>query len=132
MRSLIKRLKRLLIRTIQVVVGLIVVVVGLIAWNWTSLKNFAFRESLVWNAQAIRQSTCPLNDKILLLDRLDFLMEYVDEGKTVGVVRWMEFEQAIEPLLKDEITSDEQRLVEREMDRLERELRRSLLKSEEF
>ena len=132
MTALIDRLTKLVVLVVQIAVGLASLVVGLMCWNWTPLKNFVFRESLVCHAQSIRQSTCSLSDKELLLDRLDFLMEYLEEGKTVGVVRWIEFSNAIEPLLKDEITSDEQRLVEREIDRLERELRRSLVKSNEF
>ena len=52
-------------------------------------------------------------------------MDELQAGETVGPVRWLEFYDAVQPLLKDGITSDEQRLVEREIDRLERDLRRA-------
>ena len=88
------------------------------------LKNFAFRESLVSNANTIRQAACPIERKELLLDRLDDVMDELQSGETVGLVRFLEFYGAVKPLLNDDITSDEQRLVEREIDRLERDLRR--------
>lgn len=91
----------------------------------SSIKSVAFRESLITHANIIRQANCPLDRKELLLDRLDNLMDDFEAGETIGLLRWTEFRDAVEPLLKDGITSDEQRLVEREIDRLERDMRRA-------
>jgi hypothetical protein len=124
-RGLIDRLRRLVIVFVQLGTGLVVLVIGCTYWNWTSLKNLAFRESLVSYAHTIRQTSCPVERKELLLDRLDDVLDELQVGETVGLLRFLEFYDAIGPLLKDEITSDEQRLVEREIDRLERDLRRA-------
>jgi len=123
----IAKLEKLVVRTLQLVAGVGVLVCSLTAWNWTSIKNFAFRESLVSQANTIRQASCPIDKKELLLDRLDDVMDYLLAGETVGLVRFWEFHNAVEPLLKDGITSDERRLVEREIDRLERDLRRAAI-----
>ena len=125
MQSLITSLRRLVIRAVQMVVGSVVLGVGLVIWNWTPLKNFVFRESLVAHANTIRHASCPINRKELILDRLDDVMDELQSGETVGLVRFLEFYDAVKPLLDDGITSDEQRLVEREIDRLERDLRRA-------
>jgi hypothetical protein len=127
MTGLITRLRKLAIRFIQLVAGSGVLVGGLAFWNWTPLKNFVFRESLVSQANIIRQASCPIQTKEMLLDRLDDVMDELLAGETVGLVRWMEFYDAVQPLLSDGITSDEHRLVEREIDRLERDLRRAAI-----
>lgn len=125
MNGLISRLRRFVVRLVQLVAVFVFLAVGVVGWNWSSLKNFVFRQSLVTHANTIRQASCPIDKKELLLDRLDSVMDDLQAGETVGLLRWREFRDAVEPLLKDGITSDEQRLVEREIDRLERDLRRA-------
>jgi hypothetical protein len=125
MTALIAKLRRFVIVVAQSVVGFAVLIVSLTYWNWTSLKQFVFRESLVSQANTIRQASCPIQTKEMLLDRLDDVMDELLAGETVGLVRFLEFYDAVQPLLKDGITSDEQRLLEREIDRLERDLRRA-------
>jgi hypothetical protein len=127
MTGLITRLRKLAIRFIQLVAGSGVLVGGLAFWNWTPLKNCVFRESLVSQANIIRQASCPIQAKEMLLDRLDDVMDELLAGETVGLVRFLEFYDAVQPLLEDGITSDEHRLVEKEIDRLERDLRRAAI-----
>jgi hypothetical protein len=124
MRDAIDRLRRLVISAVQVVAGTVLLSVFLVYWHWTSIKNLAFRESLVVQAQKIRALACPLETKEALLDEIEALMDDLHEGRTIGVLRWMEFRQAIDAMLKDGITNDERRLIERECERLEQELRR--------
>lgn len=121
-RRLFDRLWRFAVLVVQLVATTVMLAVGLSYWHWTSIKNLAFRESLFCHAQTIRQSKWPLNDKELLLDRLDELMDELQEDRTVGVLRWVEFHEAIEPLLKNGIAGDKVQLVEREIDGLKREL----------
>ena len=124
MRDAIERLRRLVIRRSKTVAGAVLLGVLLVYWNWTSIKNLVFRESLVVQAQKIRALTCPLETKEALLDEIEGLMDGLQKGRTVGVLRWLEFQEAVEAMLKDGITNDEQRLIERECERLEQELQR--------
>lgn len=124
MVNALERLRRLVVLTVQFLSGAVLLIAVVAYWHWTAIKNLAFRESLAIQAQKIRALTNPLETKEALLDEIEALMDDLHEGRTIEILRWLEFHEAIEAMLKDGITSDERRLIERECERLERELER--------
>ena len=93
------------------------------AWAVTafpSVSNWWIRGAVREHARLVRQSTCTLPDKERLLDRLDGLEGRIEDGASIGLLRWHECSRIVEELCEQGITSDEVRLIERELARLEK------------
>lgn len=93
------------------------------AW---SLKLFPAAEGM-WitfelrhYARLVRQSDCFLGEKMRLLDRIDALEARIDDGASIGVLRWRRCSSIIDELCEQGITPDEVRLIERELLKLEK------------
>ncbi len=93
------------------------------AWAATMLPsaaNWWIRVQVREHARLVRQSDCSLPDKERLLDRLDALESRISDGASIGLLRWHECSSIVEGLCEQGITSDEVRLIERELAKLEK------------
>lgn len=93
------------------------------AWAVTafpSVSNWWIRLQVREHARLVRQSGCSLPEKERLLDRLDVVEGRIDDGASIGLLRWHECSRIVEELCEQGITSDEVRLIERELAKLER------------
>ncbi len=102
-------------------VGLLVVVAVLIA-KWPSFVAKGIRHDLHEYAKAIRGCDQGLSDKERLLDVIDAVEAQLDSGTMPSMFSWTAHDDAIRAMLSDGITPDEVRLIERELQKIERKL----------
>ena len=102
-------------------VGLLVVVALLIA-KWPSFIASGIRHDLHEYAKAIRGCEQSLSDKERLLDVIDAVEAQLDNGPMPSMFVWMAHDDAVRAMLSDGITHDEVRLIERELQKVERKL----------
>ncbi|MGE3408671.1 MAG: hypothetical protein AB7I37_17765 [Pirellulales bacterium] len=102
-------------------IGLLVVAALLIA-KWPSFVANGIRHDLHEYAKAIRACDQSLDDKERLLDRIDAVEAQLDDGATPSMFGWTAHDDAIKAMLSDGITPDEVRLIERELQKVERKL----------
>jgi len=109
------------IRTIGL--GLLLALVVVIA-QWPSLITFGIQHDLHEYAIAIRSCNQFLEDKERLLDLIDAVESQLENGAMPSMFGWTAHNDAIRAMLDDGITPDEIRLIERELQKAERELTR--------
>jgi hypothetical protein len=117
-------------------VALLVVLVAAVVSNWSSITSSIttahIRSDLADYARIVRRSSLPLPDKLRLLDRLDALDAHFRSSPPVSRSRWRQFDAVVRELLTTDpgwpftppgyISRDRVILLERELDKLEREL----------
>lgn len=110
-------------RLIQMTAGVSVVLslVLILTWPWCQVAIIRF--SLHGYAAEVRRANRSLEEKERLLDRIEALDDRLRDGATIGTPRWIEAVGAIRKMLSNGIDPDEVRLIERELQRLERELK---------
>lgn len=102
-------------------VGLLVVVALLIAkWPWFVVRGI--RHDLHEYAKAIRGCDQRLSDKERLLDVIDAVEARLDNRAIPSMFSWTAHNDAIRAMLDGGITPDEVRLIERELQKVERKL----------
>jgi len=109
-------------------VGLLVVV-GLLIAKWPSFVASGIRHDLHEYAKAIRGCDQSLSDKERLLDVIDALEVELDNGAMPSMFSWTAHNDAIKAMLDGGITSDEVRLIERELQKVERKLMQPIVRS---
>lgn len=102
------------------VVGVVVFGTAWAVTAFPSVSNWWIGGQVREHARLVRQSACTLPDKERLLDRLDVLERRIEDGASIGLVRWHKCSVIVEELCEQGITSDEVRLIERELAKLER------------
>jgi hypothetical protein len=70
----------------------------------------------------IERAEIGLEKKEYLLDQIDAIRRRLDAGASIPAVSWLEVKESIEVLLQGEITNDKIRLIERQLDRISREI----------
>lgn len=91
--------------------------------NQSSIKRIVIETKLRSYASAVRQSNVTLADKERLLEVVERLEDRVYNGQRIEWLRWSGHEEAIDQLLKKGINADEVRLIERELQRTEHDLK---------
>jgi hypothetical protein len=116
--------------------ALLLVLVAAVVSNWSSITSSLtasiIRSDLADYAKAVRRSALPLPDKLRLLDRLDALDALFRSSPPVSLSRWRRFDAVVRELLTADpgwpftppgwISRDRAILLERELDKLEREV----------
>jgi hypothetical protein len=117
-------------------VALLVVLVAAVVSNWSSLTasltTSIIHSDLADYAKLVRRSALPLPDKVRLLDRLDALDAHFRSSPPVSLSRWWRLDAVVRELLTADpewpftppgwISRDRAILLERELDKLEREV----------
>lgn len=104
---------------VSAVVGITVVVVVLLVWQWVAVVRTLIRSDLQEYGQAVRRAGITLADKERLLDHIDSVEDRLEQGKSIGYLRWRRTDSTVRELLEDGIHGDEVQLIERELDRVE-------------
>ena len=117
------RLVDLILGPVQVMLSLVVLVLFAITLNWSSINVLRARYDLHHYANEVRRADRPLADKERLLDRIEALDDLLGNGAEIGTCRWATCDEAIRTMLKDGIQADDVRLIERELQRVEQEIR---------
>ena len=115
-------MKTLLNRLIQVTGIVLAAVFLFVILNWSFLTKLKAGIDLRGFALVVRKSTLLLHDKERLLDVIEHLEDRVDLEESVVLIRWWQHSQAIDDMLEAGIEGDEVRLIERELDRSEKDL----------
>ena len=115
-------MKALLIRLIQITSIVLAAVLLFVILNWSYLTKLKAGIDLRGFARAVRKSTLLLHDKERLLDEIEHLEDRVDFEQSIDLIRWWQHAQAVDDMLEAGIERDEVRLIERELDRSERDL----------
>ena len=118
-------LRTLLNRLIQIAsIGLAALLL-LVILNWSFLTRLKAGIDLRGFARVVRKSTLLLDEKERLLDEIEWLEDRVDVNESVDLLRWYQHVQTIQEMLDAGIQGDEVRLIERELDRSEKDLEKS-------
>jgi hypothetical protein len=80
------------------------------------------RQDLHQLTMKLEKANIRLDQKEYLLDEIDAIRRRIQAGASINAATWREVSEAIDVLLKDEITNDKLRLIERELDRISREI----------
>ena len=115
-------MKALLNRLIQVTSIVFAAILLFVVLNWSFLKKLKAGIDLRGFARAVRKSTLLLHDKERLLDEIEHLEDRVDFEQSIDLIRWWQHAQAVDDMLEAGIVGDEVRLIERELDRSEKDL----------
>ena len=115
LRSMLKRL-------LQVTSIVLAAVLLLAILNWSFLTKLMAGIDLRGFARVVRKSTLLLHDKERLLDVIEHLEDRVDLEESIDLIRWWQHAQAVENMLEAGIVGDEVRLIERELDRTDKDL----------
>jgi hypothetical protein len=118
-------MKALLNRLIQVTSIVLAAVLLFVILNWSFLTKLKAGIDLRGFARVVRKSTLLLREKERLLDEIEHLEDRVDFEQAIDLIRWWQHAQAVDDMLNDEIEGDEVRLIERELDRSEKDLEKS-------
>ncbi len=90
-------------------------------WNWSAVVSMGMEADLEEYHRLVRNSEIPLDEKIKLLDHIDFYRDNL-QAIPVGYFRWAKFDRTIREMLKGGLTRDKAIFIEREFSRLRREL----------
>ena len=115
-------MKTLLNRLIQITSIVLSALLLLVILNWNFLTKLQAGIDLRGFARVVRKSTLLLQDKERLLDVIEHLEDRVDLEESIDLVRWWQHAQAVDDMLESGIEGDEVRLIERELDRSEKDL----------
>ena len=115
-------MKVLLNRLIQVTSIVLAAVLLFVILNWSFLTKLKAGIDLRGFARAVRKSTLLLHDKERLLDEIEHLEDRVDLEESIDLMRWLQHAQAVDEMLEAGIEGDELRLIERELNRSEKDL----------
>lgn len=115
-------MKTLLNRLIQVTSIVLAAVLLFVLLNWSFLTKLKAGIDLRGFARVVRKSTLLLHDKERLLDVIEHLEDRVDLEESIDPIRWWQHAQAVEDMLDAGIEGDEVRLIERELDRTDKDL----------
>jgi hypothetical protein len=102
--------------------ALVLVAVVIAAINWPSLVAYKNHQDLHGYGMTVRRSDCSLSDKERLLDLLDDLDERIGQGEQTSILSWRDEDEIIGSLLKESLTPDRVRLIERELVKVRRKL----------
>ena len=114
--------KRLLMVGLQYVGAVLVVAMGITYMIWPTISAYRIHADLNSYAREVRHSDCPLHEKEALLDRIEAIEDLVDATGSIVPLRWSHTDDAIREMLDGEISSDEVRLIERELRRTEKKM----------
>jgi hypothetical protein len=95
------------------VVALLLLVAGW--WFSPTIMRMVIVHDLREYATAIRRSDLDLESKVRVLDQIDSLEDRLQKGRSFGIMQWRFIDTTISELLDGEISSDDLRLVEREL-----------------
>jgi hypothetical protein len=109
-------------KVLRAIGAVLLLAVFMLLLRWPALVTFGIRHDLHEYAKTIRASSRSLGEKEKLLDRIDALEKSLDGGAAVSAFGWKPHNDAIRAMLDDGLTADEVRLVERELEKVEREL----------
>jgi len=107
---------------VQSVAVLLVLVTGGGIWQWPRLHQWQIEGDLRDYARTARKSDLVLHQKEQLLDAIDRLQDRLEQGETIGFFRWRRCDEAVRDLTRAGITSDEVKLIVRELHRIESKL----------
>jgi len=116
------RLRVAIIACWQATLGVIALLLVATAAFWPTVTRGWMMLDLHRYAKVVRNSERPLHEKERLLDLIENLQDQLRQGTRPKVVRWVECDDAIEGLLRDGLDADEARLIERELQRVVREM----------
>ena len=89
---------------------------------WPSWQTSRVESDLDFYATGIRLSPSPLSFKEPLLDRIDAIEDRVWKGGRLDYSRWCRHDAAIRVLLKQGLDQETASLIERELNRIERQI----------
>jgi hypothetical protein len=104
---------------VSAVVGVTVVVLVLLVWQRAAVERILIRSDLQDYGQAVRRAGIALADKERLLDHIDSVEDRLEQGKSIGYLRWRRTDSIVRELLEDGIHGDDVQLLERELERVE-------------
>jgi hypothetical protein len=104
-------------------IGLVLItpVVVMVAFS-KPIVTFGVRFELNKFARAVRASDRMLEEKEKLVDRIDAVEKLLSNENRLSIFAWITHIEDIRDMLKDGITADEVRLIERELEKIEQEL----------
>lgn len=111
-------LKSTLINSAALIGGIAILA---LMWNWSAVVSMGIESDLEEYHRVVRNSEIPLDEKITLLDHIDFYRDNL-QAIPVGYFRWAKFDRTIREMLKGGLTRDKAIFIEREFSRLRREL----------
>jgi hypothetical protein len=104
--------------------SVLAVILVLAWWFWPSITRVVVVHDLRTFSTKIRQSGFHLRAKIEVLDQMDDIEHQLDQGRSIGLLKWRATSSAIEEILADEETVEEVvPLIQRELRQVERRLR---------
>ena len=115
-------MKTLLNRSIQFISIVLAAVLLFVILNWNFMTKVKAAFDLRGFARVVRKSTLLLHDKERLLDVIEHLEDRVDLEESIDLIHWCQHAQAVDDMLEAAIEGDEVRLIERELDRSEKDL----------
>jgi hypothetical protein len=80
------------------------------------------RQDLHRLTMEIETTNIRLEKKEYLLDQIDAIRHRLHAGASIPAASWLEAKESIESLLQGKITDDKTRLIERQLDRITREI----------
>jgi hypothetical protein len=89
---------------------------------WPSWQSSRMESDLDFYAAVIRLAPSPLSLKEPLLDRIDAIEDRVWKGGRLDYSRWRRHDAAIRELLKQGLDHETASLIERELNRIERQI----------
>jgi hypothetical protein len=101
----------------QLGLALLVVLFLIAAINWQRITSFMMEKDLRHYAQSVRVAEIELADKERLLDLIEGLEDRISDDDFC-YWKWYHHNHVIRSLLQKGITSDEARLIERELKRI--------------
>lgn len=90
-------------------------------WTWSAVVSMGMESDLEEYHRLVRNSEIPLDEKIVLLDQIDFFRDNL-HAIPVGYFRWAKFNRTVREMLKGRLTREKAVFIEREFSRLRREL----------
>lgn len=94
----------------------------LVLSNWSSVVSMSIQHDLDEYGRLVRASKRSVGEKERLLDVIDSVEEKLDLGAVPSMRRWLRHDSVIRAMLARGITPDEVRLIERELQKFEKEL----------
>jgi len=92
-------------------------------WFWPSAKRLKINHDLRAYSEAVRKSDLEIETRIDLLNQFDVILGEVEQGRCVGMMQWWSVNDCIRDMLEGDVTEDETKLIQRELDQLERRLK---------
>jgi hypothetical protein len=88
--------------------------------DWSHRRQM--RSDLHGYGRTVRGASCPIEEKLRLLDQIDNIEDLLGGGNYPPHRRWRRFDQVVNDLMTPRITPDDLVLLEREFSRLEDDL----------